>query len=176
MQELPDSAWRRLIITQALCDVCAVAETEVVAAIDKLPGNPQLVNLEPMSMEDVLAKYVMKCTPAENRELWEQASPISHVSPNRDTASARLPVLAASAGRWLPTRLMSTILTECTITAPSSVWIETVVVTVEMGYSGTLANTVHVVTDEGATGVYTETCTSIGGYDIYLPAVVRNAQ
>jgi len=32
-----------------------------------------------MSMEDVLAKYVMKCTPAENLELWEQASPISHV-------------------------------------------------------------------------------------------------
>ena len=32
-----------------------------------------------MSMEDVLAKYVMKCTPAENRELWEQASPLTHV-------------------------------------------------------------------------------------------------
>lgn len=32
-----------------------------------------------MSMESFLAKYVMRCTPAENPELWERASPISHV-------------------------------------------------------------------------------------------------
>jgi acetyl esterase/lipase len=31
-------------------------------------------------MESFLAKRVMKCTPAENPELWEAASPISHVS------------------------------------------------------------------------------------------------
>jgi len=31
-------------------------------------------------MEPFLAKQVLKCTPAENRELWEAASPISHVS------------------------------------------------------------------------------------------------
>ena len=32
-----------------------------------------------MSMEDVLAKYVMKSSPATDREAWEQASPLSHV-------------------------------------------------------------------------------------------------
>jgi len=31
-------------------------------------------------MEPFLAKQVLKCTPAENPELWEAASPISHVS------------------------------------------------------------------------------------------------
>lgn len=31
-------------------------------------------------MEPFLAKQVLKCTPDENRELWEAASPISHVS------------------------------------------------------------------------------------------------
>ena len=31
-------------------------------------------------MEPFLAKNVLKCTPEENRELWEAASPISHVS------------------------------------------------------------------------------------------------
>jgi dipeptidyl aminopeptidase/acylaminoacyl peptidase len=31
-------------------------------------------------MEPFLAKQVLKCTPAENRELWEAASPLSHVS------------------------------------------------------------------------------------------------
>jgi acetyl esterase/lipase len=33
-----------------------------------------------MSMEDVLAKNVMKCTPADNRELWDTGSPLHHVS------------------------------------------------------------------------------------------------
>jgi acetyl esterase/lipase len=32
-------------------------------------------------MEPFLAKQVLKCTPDENPELWEAASPISHVSP-----------------------------------------------------------------------------------------------
>jgi acetyl esterase/lipase len=31
-------------------------------------------------MEPFLAKQVLKCTPEENRELWEAASPIAHVS------------------------------------------------------------------------------------------------
>lgn len=42
-----------LIVTQALCDVCAVAEAEVNAAACALPGGPQVVNLEPMSIQDV---------------------------------------------------------------------------------------------------------------------------
>jgi len=43
-----------LIVTQALCDVCAVAEAEVTAAACALPGRPTVVNLEPMSLEGVL--------------------------------------------------------------------------------------------------------------------------
>jgi iron complex transport system substrate-binding protein len=42
-----------LIVTQALCDVCAVAEAEVQAAACRLPGLPRVLNLEPMSLEDV---------------------------------------------------------------------------------------------------------------------------
>ena len=38
-----------LIVTQALCDVCAVAEAEVTAAARRLPGAPRVVNLEPMT-------------------------------------------------------------------------------------------------------------------------------
>jgi iron complex transport system substrate-binding protein len=44
-----------LIVTQALCDVCAVAEAEVTAAACVLPGRPTVVNLEPTTLEDVLA-------------------------------------------------------------------------------------------------------------------------
>lgn len=42
-----------LIVTQALCDVCAVAEAEVTAAACALPGQPQVVNLEPSQLHDV---------------------------------------------------------------------------------------------------------------------------
>jgi uncharacterized repeat protein (TIGR01451 family) len=60
-----------------------------------------------------------------------------------------------------------------TISAPGGVWEQTVVVTVETGYSGVLTNTVQVTTEEGASDSDTETCTSIGGYYIYLPLILR---
>ncbi len=43
-----------LIVTQALCDVCAVAEDEVRAAACLLPNGPQVINLEPQSLWEVL--------------------------------------------------------------------------------------------------------------------------
>lgn len=42
-----------LLVTQALCDVCAVAEEEVNAAACSLPGQPRVVNLEPMRLSEV---------------------------------------------------------------------------------------------------------------------------
>jgi iron complex transport system substrate-binding protein len=42
-----------LMVTQALCDVCAVAEEEVRAAACALPGRPRVVNLEPTALADV---------------------------------------------------------------------------------------------------------------------------
>ena len=44
-----------VIVTQALCDVCAVADAEVREAACALPGPPQVVNLEPTCLEDVFA-------------------------------------------------------------------------------------------------------------------------
>src|SRR5262245_51677080 len=43
-----------LIVTQALCDVCAVAEDEVRDAACWLPGSPRVVNLEPTTLGEVL--------------------------------------------------------------------------------------------------------------------------
>jgi len=43
-----------LIVTQALCDVCAVAEAEVKNAACMLPGAPAVLNLEPETLGDVL--------------------------------------------------------------------------------------------------------------------------
>ena len=43
-----------LIVTQALCDVCAVAEAEVRSAACQFPGNPRVVDLEPTTLAGVL--------------------------------------------------------------------------------------------------------------------------
>ncbi len=42
-----------LIVTQSLCEVCAVSPNEVQAALARLPGNPRMINLEPQSLEGV---------------------------------------------------------------------------------------------------------------------------
>lgn len=42
-----------LLVTQALCDVCAVAEEEVNAAACTLPGRPRVINLEPTRLSEV---------------------------------------------------------------------------------------------------------------------------
>ena len=42
-----------LVVTQALCDVCAVAEHEVLGALNQLDQPAELVNLEPMTLGEV---------------------------------------------------------------------------------------------------------------------------
>ncbi|MEM6779771.1 MAG: cobalamin-binding protein [Planctomycetota bacterium] len=42
-----------LIVTQALCDVCAVAESEVRRVVSGLQGSPRVINLEPNCLADV---------------------------------------------------------------------------------------------------------------------------
>jgi len=54
---LDEEALRRLrpdvILTQRLCDVCAVGYTTVTAFAATLPGPPEVVNLDPSSVADV---------------------------------------------------------------------------------------------------------------------------
>jgi len=57
-----------LIVTQALCDVCAVAEAEVREAACTLPGAPPVVNLEPQSLEGVFAAIRQVATAAGSAE------------------------------------------------------------------------------------------------------------
>lgn len=42
-----------VIISQTLCDVCAVSSGDVIGAINDLPGQPQLIDLQPHSLQDV---------------------------------------------------------------------------------------------------------------------------
>ena len=43
-----------LVITQSLCDVCAVAEADVQRALCRLPSDARILNLEPQSLAGVL--------------------------------------------------------------------------------------------------------------------------
>src|SRR5687767_258981 len=43
-----------LIVTQAVCEVCAVSCDDVVAVAASLPGKPRVLSLDPMTFEDVL--------------------------------------------------------------------------------------------------------------------------
>lgn len=44
-----------LVVTQELCDVCAVAYREVARAVRSLPGSVEVLSLEPASLEDIVA-------------------------------------------------------------------------------------------------------------------------
>src|SRR5213592_2504086 len=44
-----------LIVTQAVCDVCAVSYDDVVAVAAGLPGRPRVISLDPMTLGEVLA-------------------------------------------------------------------------------------------------------------------------
>ncbi len=52
--EMLESLDPDLIVTQTLCDVCAVATEEVEAAACRLPRRPRIVELEPTNMAQVL--------------------------------------------------------------------------------------------------------------------------
>ena len=44
-----------LIVTQALCDVCAVSYDDVRAVAERLPTHPRVISLDPSSLGEVLA-------------------------------------------------------------------------------------------------------------------------
>ena len=76
--DLPTLAELRpeLIVTQTLCDVCAVAEDEVRDAVRQLPDRPRVLNLEPTCLEDVFdcLRQVGDATGREDRAAAEIAT------------------------------------------------------------------------------------------------------
>ena len=57
-----------VILTQKLCDVCAVGYSTVARLAETLPGPPQVVNLEPSSLSDIfddIRRIARTCDVAE---------------------------------------------------------------------------------------------------------------
>ena len=102
-----------LIVTQAVCDVCAVSYDDVVAVAATLPSRPRVISLDPMTLDEVLDDVrrlgdAAEAT-AESRLLREQARRrIEAVE--RAVADAPRPRVAAIewldpafiAGHWVP--------------------------------------------------------------------------
>ncbi|MCT2531447.1 ABC transporter substrate-binding protein [SAR92 clade bacterium H921] len=83
-----------LIVTQALCDVCAVSGNDVAKAIGSLPGNPQVINLEPICLDDVLDTVTLlaeaaQCVEQGERYTAELQGRIDRVSQRSETLADR---------------------------------------------------------------------------------------
>jgi iron complex transport system substrate-binding protein len=61
-----------LIVTQALCAVCAVSYDDVRAVAGRLPGNPQVLSLDPETMEEVLGDLTRLAWATGNPRLGER--------------------------------------------------------------------------------------------------------
>lgn len=75
------------IVTQAICDVCAVSSAEVEAVVCRLPCNPQVVNLEPMSLQQVLDTFTLIGSATQHES--EAASVVQTLQARVDIISER---------------------------------------------------------------------------------------
>src|SRR6202040_2697517 len=63
--------WPDVILTQKLCDVCAVGYGTVARLAETLPGPPRVVNLEPSSLSDIfddIHRIARACDVSERAE------------------------------------------------------------------------------------------------------------
>ena len=102
-----------LIVTQALCEVCAVSFDDVRAIAEELPSHPQVISLDPMTLGEVLNDVrrlaeVTEDEGAADELLDDAAERIDAVRARLDGARAR-PVAALEwlappyiGGHWIP--------------------------------------------------------------------------
>ena len=93
---LDDSLLRELrpdvILTQRLCDVCAVGYGTVARLAETLPGPPQVVNLEPSSLSDIFDDIRRVADVCDVRERGEKL--ISNLSERTNSIRERAAKLA----------------------------------------------------------------------------------
>ncbi len=57
LQKMQDAA-PDVVVSQTLCDVCAVSTGDVINAVESLPSKPTLIDLEPNTLEDVYSDCI----------------------------------------------------------------------------------------------------------------------
>ena len=67
--KLLDELQPDIIVTQALCEVCALSEAEIEASICQLSKRPRVVNLEPMCLKDVFDTLLLVGQETNQRDI-----------------------------------------------------------------------------------------------------------
>jgi iron complex transport system substrate-binding protein len=102
-----------LIVTQALCAVCAVSYDDVVAVAARLPSHPQVISLDPSTLAEVLADVERlaeaAAVPESGRELRTSLERRLDAVRERVSGAPRPTVLALEwldppflGGHWVP--------------------------------------------------------------------------
>ena len=102
-----------LIVTQAVCEVCAVSFDDVQAAAERLPSRPQVISLDPSTIGEVLADVSRLAeaagVPEAGQRLTEEAAERIAVVENAVEGAARPRVAALEwldpvfiGGHWVP--------------------------------------------------------------------------
>jgi len=87
-----------LIVTQAICDVCAVSFEDVVEVAARLPGRPRVLQQDPSSLGEVLADVT---------RLGEAAGVETQARRLRDELEARLATVRAAVAGAPPPRVVA---------------------------------------------------------------------
>ena len=103
-----------LVVTQALCDVCAVAEAEIRAAVATLASKPRVVNLAPTCLEEVfdglrIVGEATGCRPRAEEEVAKLKGRVAAVAERSQKIKKRPRVVLLewidppfSSGHWSP--------------------------------------------------------------------------
>jgi iron complex transport system substrate-binding protein len=102
-----------LIVTQAVCEVCAVSYDDVVAVAATLPSRPRVLSLDPLTLDDVLGDLVRVAEaagdPAAGERAHAEARERLRAIAGAVAGAARPRVLAIEwldppfvAGHWVP--------------------------------------------------------------------------
>src|SRR5436190_23535162 len=67
-----------LIVTQAVCEVCAVSYDDVVAVAAALPGRPRVLSLDPLTLDHVLTDLVRVAEAAGDPDAGRRAQAEAH--------------------------------------------------------------------------------------------------
>lgn len=98
------------VLTQQLCTVCAVGYATVHAAMQDLPNPPQVINLEPRSLDEVFGTMIeigsiVEREEAANKlvlELKQQLAEIPHLTTSPRTLFLEWLIPPFRAGHWMP--------------------------------------------------------------------------
>lgn len=102
-----------LIVTQAVCEVCAVSFEDVKAAAERLPSRPDVISLDPTTLGEVLADIPRLAGAAGVEDEGDQLAELAaeRIDAVREAVGAAPPVPVAAlewldpvfaAGHWVP--------------------------------------------------------------------------